>query len=95
MINSFVRNSNLAKRKSFPLLETLRKAKISVAETIGQDSLKAQLRIADRLGVKYTLIFGQKEAIDGVIIIREMSSGKQSLVKIEKVVEELRKRLKK
>ena len=86
---------NLAKRKSFPLLETLRKAKISVAETIGQDSLKAQLRIADRLGVKYTLIFGQKEAIDGVIIIREMSSGKQSLVKIEKVVEELRKRLKK
>lgn len=86
---------NLAERKSLKLLEDFRKEKISVVESLGRDSLKAQLARADRIGVKYTLILGQREALEGTIIIRDMASGKQDIVKLEKVVEEMKKRLKK
>ncbi|MFH1582233.1 MAG: histidine--tRNA ligase [bacterium] len=86
---------NAAKRKSLKLFEDFRKAKIRVAETFGKDSLKAQLRSADKLESRYTLLLGQKEVLEGTIIIRDMKSGKQDTVKFDKVVKEIKKRLKK
>lgn len=85
---------NLAKRKSLKLLESFRKAKIRVEESFGRDSLKAQLNRADKIGAKYTLILGQKEALDGVVIIRDMKTGNQEIVKMDKVIERVRKKLK-
>jgi len=86
---------SLAKRKSLKLMEEFRKAKIQVAESLGRDSLKAQLKTADRLGAEYALILGQKEALEETIILRDMKTGRQDTVKLEKVVSELKKRLKK
>ena len=86
---------NLAKRKSLKLLEDFRKAKIQVAESFGRDSLKAQLKMADRVEAQYALILGQQEALDGTIIIRDMKTGKQETVKLEKTVKEMQRRLKK
>ncbi len=83
---------NLAKRKSLKLLEDFRKAKIQIAESFGRDSLKAQLARADKLGVKYTLILGQQEALEGTIIIRDMKTGQQGTVKLDKVVKEIQKK---
>ncbi|KKU86181.1 MAG: Histidine-tRNA ligase [Parcubacteria group bacterium GW2011_GWA2_47_9] len=85
----------LAKRKALKLLEELRQAGIAASESVGKDSLKTQLGRANKIQVKYTLILGQREALEGSIIIREMESGRQETVKIEKVVGELKKRLKK
>ncbi len=85
----------MAKRKSLRLLEDFRKAKIQVAESFGKDSLKAQLTMADRIGAKYTLLLGQKEALEGSIIIRDMKTGRQETVKLEKVIKEIKKHLKK
>ncbi|GAH90203.1 unnamed protein product, partial [marine sediment metagenome] len=85
---------SLAKRKSLKLLENFRKAKIRVAESFGRDSLKAQLSRAGKIGARYTLILGQKESLEGIIIIRDMRSGKQEIVKLDKVVAEMRKKLK-
>ena len=84
----------LAKRKSLRLLEDFRKAKIQVSESFGRDSLKAQLARADKAEVKYTLILGQKEALEGTIIIRDMETGRQETIKTEKVVREIKKKLK-
>ncbi len=84
----------LAKRKSLKLFEEFRKAKISVAESLSKDSLKTQLRSADKIGASHALIIGQREALEGTIIIRDMKSGKQETVKIEKVIKEMQKRLK-
>jgi len=86
---------NLAKRKSLRLFEEFRKANIRVAESFSRDSLKAQLKMADRIGAKYTLILGQKEALEGTIIIRDMASGRQETIKLERVVKEMEKKLKK
>lgn len=85
----------LAKRKSLRLLEDFRKAKIQVAESFGRDSLQAQMARADKIGANHALILGQKEALEGTIIIRDMTSGRQDTVKIEKAVSEMQKRLKK
>lgn len=90
-----VQLGDAAKKKSLTLFESLRKAGIEVRSSLGRDSIKSQLRIANRWGVKYTLIFGQKEALEGTIIIREMDSGIQETVLLEKVVDEMKKRLKK
>ncbi|MBL7142237.1 MAG: histidine--tRNA ligase [Candidatus Pacebacteria bacterium] len=84
----------MAKRKSLKLLEDFRKVKIQVAESFGKDSLKAQLRMADKLEAKYTLLLGQKESLDGTIIIRDMKTGKQETIKLERTVKEMQKRLK-
>lgn len=86
---------NLAKRKGLKLLEDFRKAKIQVNESFGKDSLKIQLARANKLGAKYTLLLGQKEALEGNIIIKDMKTGKQDIVKLEKVVREMQKKIRK
>lgn len=85
----------LAKRKGLKLLEDFRKAKVQVGESFGKDSLKSQLKIADKMEVKYTLLLGQREALEGSIIIRDMENGRQETVRIDKVVKEIQRRLKK
>jgi len=82
-----------AKRKAMRLFEQLRRDGFALAANFAKDSLKGQLEHANRLGVRLTLILGQKEVIDGTIIVREMSSGIQEIIAFEKVVPEVRKRL--
>lgn len=86
---------DLAKRKSLKLFEEFRRAKIPIIESFGKDSLKTQLRAADKAEVDYTLILGQKEALEDMIIIRDMKNSKQETVKLEKIVKEMQKLLKK
>ena len=68
---------------------------LQVAESLGRDSLRTQLARADKLGVEYALILGQREVLDSTIVIRKMDTGEQKTVKLDKVVEEVKKRLKK
>lgn len=84
----------LAKRKSLKLFEDFRKAKIPISESFSRDSLKAQLKIADKLGVKFCLILGQREALEETIVIRDMKTGKQKTIKLDKIVGEMRRKLK-
>jgi len=82
-----------AKRESLRLIEKFREDKVLVAATLNKDSLQDQLRAADRLGVKYTLILGQKEMIEGKILIRDMKTGKQKTVKAKGIVKEMKKKI--
>ncbi|MBI2453016.1 MAG: histidine--tRNA ligase, partial [Parcubacteria group bacterium] len=75
---------DLPKKKSLKLLEEFRKAKIQIAESLGRDSLKVQMSRADKLGVRFTLILGQREALDNTIVIRRMDNGTQETVKFDK-----------
>ena len=84
----------LAKRKSMKLFEEFRSAKIPVAESFSKDSLKAQLRSANKLNIKWVLIFGQKEALEDFITLRDMDTGAQKEIKLDKVVEEMKDKIK-
>ncbi|OGD41846.1 histidine--tRNA ligase [Candidatus Azambacteria bacterium RIFCSPLOWO2_02_FULL_42_10] len=86
---------DLAKKKSLKLFEEFRKNNIGASESFGRDSIKAQLRVADRLGAELALLIGQKEALDNTVILREMQSGTQEIIPIAKIIDAVKKRLKK
>jgi histidyl-tRNA synthetase len=85
---------NLAKKKSLRLFAELEKNGILVAESFGRGSLKSQLKIANRLGAEITLMLGQKEALDGTVIVKNMATGAQETVSMEKLVDLIKKKLK-
>lgn len=82
-----------AKRKCLVLFETLRDEGIKVSENFAKDGLKNQLDMANKLGVKYTLILGQKELSEGTILLRDMEGGVQETVNYSKIAKEIKKRL--
>lgn len=82
-----------SRKKSLALFEKLCDSGIQVSEGFAKSGLKAQLEMANKLGVKYTLIVGQKELIDGTIMIRDMEGGIQEMVDAKKIVAEVQKRL--
>jgi len=84
---------DVAKIKALELMNDLRKANIPTAQSFDKDSLTAQLKIANKLQVKHTLIIGEEEASNNMLIIRNMKTGKQTLVKIEKAIKEIKKKL--
>ncbi|MDE2019362.1 MAG: histidine--tRNA ligase [Patescibacteria group bacterium] len=83
-----------AKKKAFLLLRDLRKAGIAVSEALAKESLNAQLRAADKEGIGLALILGQKEIYEKSVIIRDLKTGLQESVLLDKIVEEIKKRLK-
>jgi histidyl-tRNA synthetase len=85
----------LGKKKCLKLCEELRQADISVGESFDRDSLKSQLKVADKYGAKFTLLLGQKEALEGSIILRDMETGKQESLRLDTAVAEIKKRFKK
>ncbi|MCX7779150.1 MAG: histidine--tRNA ligase [Patescibacteria group bacterium] len=82
-----------AKKKSLRIFERLRQEGFLVKEALAKDSLKAQLEMANKLGVKLALIFGQEEVVHKTIIIRNMQTGVQEIVDLEKIIMEIKKRL--
>lgn len=85
----------LAKRKSLPLIEVLRQGGITMQESLGRDSIKSQLKTAERAGAEIALVLGQKEALDETVMVREMESGIQETIPQSRVVDFLRRKLKK
>lgn len=74
-----------ARLKSLNILETLRKAKIPVYQSLSKDNLSSQLGVAEKMEVPYTIIFGQKEALDNTVLVRNMQTRSQKEIAIEKL----------
>lgn len=83
---------DLAKKKSLTLFDRLQKEGIASIESFSRDSIKSQLKIADKLGAKFALILGQQEALEGTIIIRDMATGVQEIIPLEKTIQILKKK---
>ena len=87
----FIQLGSEAKLKSLNIIEILRKAHIPIAQSLSKDSLGSQLSIAEKLKIPYALIFGVKEAIDNSVIVRDMSNRSQDTIKIDELLEYLKK----
>jgi histidyl-tRNA synthetase len=90
----FVVLSDQAKKAALRFMNNLRGSGVAVLEVVGKKTLKAQLRIADRIGIRLALILGQKEVFEGTIMVRDMMTGAQETIVAERLVEEVKKRLK-
>ncbi len=83
-----------AKKKGLGLIQKLVEEGISIGESFGRESLKSQLRMADKEKALLALIIGQKEVFEESVIVRDMSSGVQETIPLTKIVEDIKKRLK-
>ena len=90
----FIHVGSLAKKKSLGLIEELKNAGVRIGEALGKGSLQAQLRQADKDEAVIALIFGQKEAFEKSIIIRDLATGSQESVLLDKFIKEVKKKLK-
>lgn len=80
------------KIRSLMLIDTLRQAGVRVHHDLASNSLSSQLRDAERRGVAYTVIIGQKEFVEGTFIFRDMGARNQEFVDLDSLVRKLKKR---
>lgn len=83
----------LAKKKSLSLIEMLRDEGIDVFDLLGKESLNGQFRLANKMESKFALIVGQKEAVEESAIIRDMTTGAQETVMLNKLAKAIKKRI--
>lgn len=83
-----------ARQKAFSFFEKLRSVGLSVRANFSKSSLKAQLEMATKSGAKLILILGQKEVMEGTVLLRDVESGIQEVININKVVVEVNRKLK-
>uniref|UniRef100_A0A7C4U8I4 Histidine--tRNA ligase n=1 Tax=candidate division WOR-3 bacterium TaxID=2052148 RepID=A0A7C4U8I4_UNCW3 len=81
-----------ASKKSFILLEELRKKGLKGEKDYLKRSLKSQMREAEKMKSKFVLIIGDDEISKGTILVKDMKTGAQEEIKFSK--EEIMKRLK-
>lgn len=77
------------------LLNDLRNNYISADMDYLDRKMKAQIKAADRLKAKYTIILGEDEIAKGVAVIRNMENGEQEEIKFDTVSDYLADRLNK
>ncbi len=69
----------------------MRQEGIGVLQASGSRSLKAQLRQANNLGVKFTVIIGEEELTNGTAVLRDMTTAQQETVGVGELVGRLSK----
>lgn len=83
-----------ARKKCFRLMNDLWNSGVDAEGCLDKGSISNQLAAANKIGAKYALIMGQKEAYDDMVIIKEMISGTQEVISLDKVIPEVKRRLK-
>jgi histidyl-tRNA synthetase len=80
-----------AEDKVFKWVNELRRSGLWVEMEYGSKGLKAQMKKADRLGAKRTLIIGDDELVAGKGILRDMETKAQLEVELDNLVERIKK----
>ncbi len=83
-----------AKKKAIKIITQVQDAGFRVAHALGRESIKGQLRVADRLGTKIAIIIGEREVHDGGVIIRDLKDGTQESVLDRNLLKAIQRKLK-
>ncbi len=84
---------DMAVKKALRLFSELSDEKVSVHDAFGDTGVKNQLKQAENLKATIALIIGQKEAMEEMVILRDIKSGMQELFQYDRVIDEVKKRL--
>lgn len=79
------------KMRTLALLDELRHAGIATTHKVAHDSLSEQLRDAEKQKVPYALIIGQKEYVEGTVILRDMQARNQETIPNDKLLRKLKR----
>jgi histidyl-tRNA synthetase len=80
-----------AREISIKLAADLRQAGVGAVTAAGGKSLKAQLRQANALGVRFTVIIGEDEVKAGTAALRDMANARQETVPLKDLPERLKR----
>lgn len=73
--------------KAFEIAQTLRLADIPTEVDLSRKKFKKLLNYANKIGVKYTVLVGERDLEDGNVTVKNMESGEQELIALDKVAE--------
>jgi histidyl-tRNA synthetase len=76
----FVQLGLRAKLQGLTVLDQLRRARVSVLQSFNAAQLAPQLQAARAAGVTHLIIMGQREALDGTVLVRSMTNSSQEVV---------------
>ena len=79
-----------AQAEGFKLLNSLRQHGLSAAMDFAGRSMKAQMKQANKLGAKYSVILGEDEIAEGVVMLRSMEDSSQAKVPMNQVAEKIK-----
>jgi histidyl-tRNA synthetase len=82
-----------AERRLFALVTDLRRAGVSADIATGGRGLKGAMKAADRSGATFAVVVGDRDLADRVAQVKEMSTGEQFEVALDRLSDELVKRL--
>jgi histidyl-tRNA synthetase len=81
--------SDRVKNEVTKLASSLRRASVGAFQASSSKSLKAQLRQANNIGVRYVIIIGDEEIKIGAAILRNMTTGEQDRITIAELPDKL------
>jgi len=81
-----------ARRKALGVLESLRRAGIPVHHGLYHERIGEQMAAARLTGSPYVLIMGHKEAVEGTIIVREVTTNSQDAIPLPELPGYLKRR---
>ncbi len=76
-----------ARLPALRLTTELRERGIGALLAFGGRSLKSQLKNANKAGVTYTLILGDNELAQGVVVVRNMATSQQETISLDSVID--------
>ncbi len=79
-----------AQAEGFKLLNSLRQQGLSAAMDFAGRSMKAQMKQANKLGARYSVILGEDEIAEGVVMLRSMEDSSQDKVPMDQVAEKIK-----
>lgn len=79
-----------AQAEGFKLLNSLRQQGLSAAMDFAGRSMKAQMKQANKLGAKYSVILGEDEIAEGMAMLRSMEDSSQAKVPMNQVAEKIK-----
>ena len=82
-----------ARRRLFRVVTALRRAGLAADFAYGGKGMKNGMKSANRSGARFALLLGERDLADGVAQLKDLDSGEQVSVPLDRVVEEVRAKL--
>ena len=87
----FIQLGARAKLHSLQIIEMLRKSGVPISQSLSSDALSTQLEIAKNKKIPYVAIMGQRETLDGTVIVRDLKTQSQNTISIASLPDYIKK----
>ena len=77
--------SDSTRHDAFSIAQTLRKANIPTEVDLSRKKFKKILAYANKIGVRYVVLVGERDLKEGKVTLKDMNNGEQELVPVDEI----------